>query len=101
MTATKYNWDAIDACRSAMNTQAGQYGGVGDGFQGGATSADVFGKLDASAGFAGAIDVFASTVHGELQAAEHLLRKLESALDSIDTTMQDQEKQSARGLTAT
>lgn len=101
MTATKYNWDAIDACRGAMNAQAGQYGGVGDGFQGGATSADVFGKLTASAGFASAIDGFASTVHGELQAAENLLRKVESALDSIETTMQDQEKQNARGLTAT
>ncbi len=101
MTATKYNWDAIDACRSAMSTQAGQFGGVGDGFQGGSTSADVFGKLDASAGLASAIDGFASTVHGELTAAENLLRKVESALDSIETTMQDQEKQSARGLTAT
>jgi uncharacterized protein YukE len=100
VTATKYNWDAIDACRSAMNTQAGQYGGVGDGFQGASTSADVFGKLDAAAGFASAIDGFAGTVHGELQAAENLLRKVESALDSIETTVQDQETQSAKGLTA-
>jgi hypothetical protein len=83
-----------------MNTQAGQYGGVGDGFQGASTSADVFGKLDAAAGFASAIDGFAGTVHGELQAAESLLRKVESALDSIETTVQDQETQSAKGLTA-
>ncbi|HEY0498917.1 MAG TPA: hypothetical protein VGD48_24460 [Kutzneria sp.] len=101
MTATKYNFDAIDACRGAMSTQAGQYGSVGDGFQGGATSADVFGHLDASAGFASAIDGFSSAVHGELQAAEALLRKVESSLDSIETTLQDQEKANARGLTAT
>ena len=101
MTATKYNWDAIDGCRSAMSTQAGQFGGVGDGFQGAATSADAFGKLDASAGFASAIDGFASSVHGELQAAENLLRKVESSLDSIETTVQDVEQQNKKGLTAT
>jgi hypothetical protein len=101
VTATKYNFDAIEACRGAMSTQAGQYGSVGDGFQGGTTSADVFGRLDASAGFASAIDGFSNAVHGELQAAEALLRKVESSLDSIETTLQDQEKSNARGLTAT
>jgi hypothetical protein len=99
VTATKYNFDAIDACRGAMSTQAGQC--VGDGFQGGTTSADVFGQLAASAGLASAIDGFQSAVHGELQAAESLLRKVESSLDSIETTLQDQEKANARGLTAT
>lgn len=101
MTATKYNFDAINTCRSAMSAQAGQYGGVGDGFQGAATSADAFGKLAASAGFASAIDGFQSALHGELQAAESLLRKVESSLDSIETTLQDTEKANARGLTAT
>ncbi|MBA8929640.1 hypothetical protein BC739_006858 [Kutzneria viridogrisea] len=100
MTATKFNFDAIESCRTAMNGQAGQFGGLSDGFQaGGSTSADVFGKLDASAGIAGAVDGLNGTVHGELNAAEELLRKVERALDSIETNIHQTEEANAKGLT--
>ena len=100
MTATKYNFDAIETCRSAMNTQAGQFGTIGDSFQGAAPGADVFGKLDASAGFASSVGSFTSTVHGELTAAENLLRKVEQALDSVESMVQETDKSGAQGLTA-
>jgi hypothetical protein len=84
-----------------MNGQAAQFGSLGDGFQaGGSTSAEIFGKLDSSAGIASAVDSFNGAVHGELNAAEELLRKVERALDSIETGIQDTEKGNARGLMA-
>lgn len=101
MTATKFNFDAIEGCRTAMNGQAAQFGSLSDGFQaGGTTSADAFGKLDSSAGIASAVDSFNGSVHGELHAAEELLRKVERSLDSIETGIQDLEKANAKGLTA-
>jgi hypothetical protein len=99
VTATKYNFDAIESCRSAMNTQAGQFGTIGDSFQGAAPGADVFGKLDASVGFASSVGSFTGTVHSELTAAENLLREVEQALDSVESMVKGTDVAGAKGLT--
>ncbi|MBV9846876.1 MAG: hypothetical protein JOZ47_17675 [Kutzneria sp.] len=101
MAATKYNFDAIDGCRATMSGQSGQFGGLGDGFTTGAgTSAGIFGDLDASAGLSGAVDTATKSAHDELHAAEELLRKVERALDAVQTSVRDAEQSNAKGLTA-
>ncbi|MCP2166175.1 hypothetical protein [Goodfellowiella coeruleoviolacea] len=100
MAVVKYNAEAMEQCRSTVSSQAGQFGGIGDGFSGQGGSGDIFGKLPSSAGLSGAVDSFNSTMGAEFAAAESVLGKVERALDAVEQTVADTEQANTNSLTA-
>jgi len=73
----------LDRCRRAMLTQAGQFGGIADGFPGQGIDAGIFGTLPAArliAGLSGQVDIAAD---GQFSAAEKFLRGVERGLDTV------------------
>ncbi|GGM47068.1 hypothetical protein GCM10012275_17680 [Longimycelium tulufanense] len=99
MTVSQFNNEALDQCRTTVSGQAGQYGALGDGFPARGGDATIFGKLDSSAAFSGAVDEFTGTVRSEFGAAESLLGKIERALDAVHQSVQDVEQEAVRGMT--
>ncbi|HUK71256.1 MAG TPA: hypothetical protein VLW50_21220 [Streptosporangiaceae bacterium] len=77
------DFDALDRCRAAMLAQAGQFGGIADGFSSPQIDSRIFGTLTAGhqlAGLAGQTDEVADAEFG---AAEAFLRAVERALDAV------------------
>ncbi|WP_146231355.1 hypothetical protein [Lentzea atacamensis] len=96
----KFNTEAMEQCRTTVSSQAGQFGAIGDGFSNQYGNPDIFGKLGASGALSGAVTAMDQAGSQEFEAAEKVLRKVESALDAIQTTVQDTEEANKNSLKA-
>ncbi|WP_346129720.1 hypothetical protein [Lentzea roselyniae] len=96
----KFNIEAMEQCRTTVSSQAGQFGAIGDGFSNQYGNPDIFGKLGASGALSGAVTAMDQAGSQEFEAAEKVLRKVESALDAIQTTVQDTEEANKNSLKA-
>lgn len=89
MAVAKFNSEAMEQCRTTVSTQAGQFGAIGDGFSNQYGNPDIFGKLGASGAVSGAVTAMDQAGAQEFEAAEKVLRKVESALDAVQTNVHD------------
>ncbi len=83
MSGLTADFDGLDSCRRAMLAQAGQFGGIADGFSGHEIDAGMFGTLPAApmlASLSGQVD---SAAGGQFSAAEKFLRGVERGLDAV------------------
>jgi hypothetical protein len=83
MSGVMADFDGLDSCRRAMLGQAGQFGGIADGFRGGDIGAGIFGTLPAAGPLAGCSAQVESAAEGQFRAAETFLRGVERALDTV------------------
>ncbi len=86
------DFGVLDSCRRAMLSQAGQFGGIADGFRGHEVDASVFGTLPAAQALAGLSGQVDAAGHGQFCAAEKLLRGVERGLDSVRQGVADAEQ---------
>ncbi|WP_439662198.1 hypothetical protein ACSHWB_12495 [Lentzea sp. HUAS TT2] len=100
MAATKLNQEAMEQCRTTVSSQAGQFGAIGDGFSGQYGNPDIFGKLGSSGAISGAVSAMDQAGAQEFEAAEKVLRKVESALDAVQTNVADVEETNKNSLKA-
>ena len=100
MAVAKFNTEAMEQCRTTVSSQAGQFGAIGDGFSSQYGNPDIFGKLGASGAVSGAVAVMDQAGALEFEAAEKVLRKVESALDAIQTNVHDTEEANKNSLKA-
>ena len=96
----KFNTEAMEQCRTTVSSQAGQFGAIGDGFSNQYGNPDIFGKLGASGAVHSAVTAMDQAGAQEFEAAEKVLRKVESALDAIQTTVADTEETNKNSLKA-
>ncbi len=96
----KFNTEAMEQCRTTVSSQAGQFGAIGDGFSGQYGNPDIFGKLGASGTVQSAVTALDQAGAQEFEAAEKVLRKVESALDAIQTNVTDTEEANENSLKA-
>ncbi|MGE5288739.1 MAG: hypothetical protein ACM3ML_16380 [Micromonosporaceae bacterium] len=100
MSGLTADFAALDGCRKTMLAQAGQFGGLADGFSGRAIDASMFGTLPAAgalAALAGHVDAGVGT---QLSAAEKFLRSVERALDAVRQGVADAEKTNVQAIQA-
>ncbi|SEP76818.1 Uncharacterised protein family (UPF0184) [Lentzea xinjiangensis] len=100
MAVAKFNTEAVEQCRTTVSSQAGQFGAIGDGFSHQYASPDIFGKLSASSAISAAVTAVDQAGTQEFEAAERVLRKLESALDAIRTNVDDIEEANKNSMRA-
>ena len=100
MAMAKFNVEAMEQCRTTVSSQAGQFGAIGDGFANQYGNPDVFGKLGASGAVQSAVTALDQAGAQEFEAAEKVLRKVESALDAIQTNVTDTEEANKNSLRA-
>ena len=100
MAVAKFNTEAMEQCRTTVSSQAGQFGAIGDGFANQYGNPDVFGKLGASGAVQSAVTAMDQAGAQEFDAAEKVLRKVESALDAIQTNVTDTEEANKNSLRA-
>jgi hypothetical protein len=86
------DFDVLDSCRRAMLGQAGQFGGIADGFSGQEIDASIFGTLPAAQALAGLSGQVDTAGHGQFCAAEKFLRGVERGLDSVRQGVADAEQ---------
>lgn len=98
MAVAKFNTEAMEQCRTTVSTQAGQFGAIGDGFSNQYGNPDIFGKLGASGAVQSAVTAMDQMGTQEFEAAEKVLRKVESALDAIQTNVTDTEEANKNSL---
>lgn len=96
----KFNTEAMEQCRTTVSSQAGQFGAIGDGFSNQHGNSDVFGKLGASGAISGAVAAMDQVGSQEFEAAEKVLRKVEGALDAIQTNVERTEEANENSLKA-
>lgn len=96
----KFNTEAMEQCRTTVGSQAGQFGAIGDGFSNQYGNPDVFGKLGASGAVQSAVTAVDQAGAQEFEAAEKVLRKVESALDAIQTNVTETEEANKNSLRA-
>ncbi|SDF58910.1 hypothetical protein SAMN05216553_102195 [Lentzea fradiae] len=92
MAGAKFNTEAMEQCRTTVSSQAGQFGAIGDGFSTQCGNPDIFGKLGSSGALSGAVAAMDQAGAQEFDAAEKVLRKVESALDKIQSNVDDVEE---------
>ena len=100
MAVAKFNSEAMEQCRTTVSSQAGQFGAIGDGFSNQYGNSDIFGKLGASGAISGAVTALDQVGVQEFEAAEKVLRKVESAIDAIQTNVGDVETANVNSLKA-
>lgn len=100
MAVAKFNTEAMEQCRTTVSSQAGQFGAIGDGFSNQYGNPDIFGKLGASGAVQSAVTAMDQAGTQEFEAAEKVLRKVESALDAIQTNVTDTEDVNKTSLKA-
>ncbi|MDX3657511.1 hypothetical protein PV646_09375 [Streptomyces sp. ID05-26A] len=100
MAPTKLNTEAMEQCRTTVSSQAGQFGAIGDGFSGQYGNPDIFGKLGSSGAISSAVSAMDQTGVQEFEAAEKVLRKVEGALDAVQTNVADIEETNKNSLKA-
>jgi hypothetical protein len=92
MSSLTADFDVLDSCRRAMLRQAGQFGGIADGFSGQEIDASIFGTLPSSGALAGLSGQVDSAAGGQYAAAEKFLRGVERGLDSVRQGVADAEQ---------
>ncbi|MFD9705019.1 hypothetical protein [Lentzea sp. NPDC059081] len=92
MAVAKFNSEAMEQCRTTVSSQAGQFGAIGDGFSNQYGNPDIFGKLGSSGAVSGAVTAMDQAGAQEFDAAEKVLRKVESTIDVIQTNVDDVEE---------
>ena len=100
MAVAKFNTEAMEQCRTTVSSQAGQFGAIGDGFSNQYGNPDIFGKLGASGAVQGAVTAMDQAGTQEFEAAEKVLRKVETALDAIQTNVTDTDDAAKNSLRA-
>jgi hypothetical protein len=100
MSVSQTSTEALDQCRQAAATEAGHLGGASDTMVGGC-SATSFGRLDAAAELAAAVNAFDARMRADLAAGERLLRLVEAAIGAVESTVRDTDGQAARRLSST
>ena len=100
MAVAKFTIEAMEQCRTTVSSQAGQFGAIGDGFANQYGNPDIFGKLGASNSVQSAVTAMDQAGAQEFEAAEKVLRKVESALDAIQTNVTDTEEANKNSLRA-
>lgn len=100
MAVARFNTEAMEQCRTTVSSQAGQFGAIGDGFSNQYGNPDIFGKLGASGAVQSAVTAMDQAGTQEFEAAEKVLRKVESALDAIQTNVTDTEDVNKTSLKA-
>jgi hypothetical protein len=100
MAAMKFNTEAMEQCRTTVSSQAGQFGAIGDGFSGQYGNPDIFGKLGSSGAVSAAVSAMDQAGVQEFEAAEKVLRKVEGALDAIQTNVANVEEVNKNSLKA-
>ena len=100
MAVTQFNTEAMEQCRTTVSSQAGQFGAIGDGFSNQYGNPDIFGKLGASGAVSSAVSAMDQAGAQEFEAAEKVLRKVESALDAIQTSVHDVEEANKNSMRA-
>jgi hypothetical protein len=100
MTVSQTNTEALGQCRQAAAREAGHLGGAGDTFVGGC-SPTTFGRLEAGAELAAAVNGFDVRMCADLAAGERLLRLVEAAIGAVESTVRDTDDQNARRLSST
>lgn len=71
----------LDSCRQTVGEQAGQFGGLGDGFAQSPAGGSSFGSMPASGRMSQLATQFSSAVASQYSSAETFLRGAERALD--------------------
>ena len=100
MATAKFNTEAMEQCRTTVSSQAGQFGAIGDGFSNQYGNPDIFGKLGASGAVQSAVTAMDQAGAQEFEAAEKVLRKVEGALDAIQTNVADVEEVNKNSMKA-
>ena len=100
MAVAKFNTEAMEQCRTTVSSQAGQFGAIGDGFSNQHGNSDIFGKLGAASTMQSAVTAMDQAGTQEFEAAEKVLRKVEGALDAIQTNVTDTEEANKNSLKA-
>lgn len=77
------DFGALDSCRRAMLDQAGQFGGISDGFCGHDVDGGIFGTLTGAGPLAKVCEQVDAAAGGQFSAAEQFLRGVERGLDSV------------------
>jgi hypothetical protein len=100
MNGLTADFAALDGCRKTMLGQAGQFGGLADGFSARDIDPSMFGTLPASgalAELAGRVD---AGIGAQFSAAERFLRSVERALDAVRQGVADAEKSNVKAIRA-
>jgi hypothetical protein len=74
---------ALDDCRRKVLREAGQFGGIADGFTARRAGASIFGTFSVAASLAALTGQVDTAATSELDAAQRLLRGVERALDVV------------------
>jgi hypothetical protein len=98
MSSLTADFDVLDCCRRAMLRQAGQFGGIADGFSGQEIGANMFGALPAAAALAGLSGQVDSAAAGQFSAAEKFLRGVERGLDAVRQGVTDAEQANVNAI---
>ncbi len=92
------DFGVLDSCRRAMLGQAGQFGGIADGFCGHQISASIFGTLPAAAGLASLSSQADTAGNSQFSAAEAFLRGAERGLDTVRQGVADAEQDNLNAI---
>ncbi len=92
MSGLTADFDALDGCRKAMLGQAGQFGGLADGFSGRDIDPSMFGTAPGAGPLAVAAAHFDAAVGTQFSAAEKFLRGVERAVDAVRQGVAEAEK---------
>jgi hypothetical protein len=75
--------NGLDACRATMSSEAGHFGGIGDGLSEGPADGSSFGGLSASARLSQLTTQMSAASASQYSSAEAFLRATERALDQV------------------
>ena len=101
MTVSQTSTEELDRCRQAAAAEAGHLGGAGDMFPDGGCPSTIFGRLDAAAAMAAAVDTVDRRMRDEFAAAERLLRAVEEAVGAVEASVRAVDDEAARSLSTT
>jgi hypothetical protein len=99
VATAKYNIDAIRTCVQKVQDYAPKFGEVSDRFAGARPDPSAYGQLPSSGAVSQAVDQLNSEMDKELDAAVTKLNQVARALDSVVTSVQGTEDNSARSMT--
>jgi hypothetical protein len=92
MSGLTADFDALERCRKAMLDQAGQFGGLADGFCGRDIDPSMFGTLPGAGPLAVVAAHLDAAVGTQFCAGEKFLRGVERAVDAVRHGVAEAEK---------
>lgn len=95
-----YNIEAINACMRKAQDYKPKFGEISDSFPQVCTDSAAYGTLPSSAAVSSAVDALNSALHAQFDAAESKLEQVARALDAVVQSVQNQEDNSVRSMTA-